>query len=248
MMAAALLVLPLSSLPAEVRAVRLEAEQERLVVRVVTSGSDQRATAARVGEELVVTVPRARRGPGLVLPAPLGAVLSVAVEEAGEATRIRIRLAADVPYELRQQAGLVSVVLGQPAPLPRTFVEVRDLYAKILPPPFGDVGGADQGTGEQPGARSAPESEGLRFGFLRFRPAAVFSYVDTDSAFLDSPQPVHDHYFQVEPRLGFGLGATIALPAQARLQLSYEPQFRASTSFAVLRSVVAMAPAIWPSA
>jgi hypothetical protein len=70
----------------------------------------------------------------------------------------------------------------------------------------------------------------LRLGFIRFRPWVAISYVDTKSS-LETPEPVRDKYFEIDPHLGLGLGANLPLPGQGRLLLTYEPRFRLSSSF-----------------
>ena len=128
---------------------------------------------------------------------------------------------------------MVSVVL-RPRREAQAALELRDLYAKIVPPAPSDVPG---GPAPAPAgaAVSGTEDLGFHLGFVRFRPSVVFSYIDAQTALLDTPVPVRDKYFQIEPHLGFGLGAQVGLPGGAGLRLSYEPRFRAFTSFEELR-------------
>jgi hypothetical protein len=110
--------------------------------------------------------------------------------------------------------------------------DVRDLYAKILPAPAG--AGPEEGAPVEEGtAEPAAPREGFYFGPVRVRPTLVTSYIDADTALLDTPQPVRDRYFQIEPRLVCDTGP----PAEGsrRFELTYSPRFRTQASFAELR-------------
>jgi hypothetical protein len=113
---------------------------------------------------------------------------------------------------------------------------VRDLYARIVPPPAGrgPEEGAPEGAPEGGGAgEPAVPREGFQFGPLRLLPMLLTSYIDADTALLDTPQPVRDRYFQIEPRLILDFGA--ALPGGRKVELNYNPRFRTSTAFPELR-------------
>jgi hypothetical protein len=58
----------------------------------------------------------------------------------------------------------------------------------------------------------------------------AISYVDTKSS-LETPEPVRDKYLEIDPHLGLGAGASLPLPGQGRLLVTYEPRFRLSSSF-----------------
>ncbi len=116
--------------------------------------------------------------------------------------------------------------------------DVRDLYAKILPPPAG-VGPEGEPPAEGSAAEPAAPREGFYFGPVRLRPTLVTSYIDADTALLDTPQPVRDRYFQIEPRLTFDLGA--AVPDGRKVELTYNPRFRTSTAFPELRHTTHLA-------
>ncbi|HYU43198.1 MAG TPA: outer membrane beta-barrel protein [Vicinamibacteria bacterium] len=119
-----------------------------------------------------------------------------------------------------------------------TAGDVRDLYAKILPPPAG-VGPEGEPPAEGSAAEPAAPREGFYFGPVRLRPTLVTSYIDADTALLDTPQPVRDRYFQIEPRLTFDLGA--AVPGGRKVELTYNPRFRTSTAFPELRHATHLA-------
>jgi hypothetical protein len=111
--------------------------------------------------------------------------------------------------------------------------DVRDLYAKILPPPAG--AGPEEGARVEGGVdEPVVPREGFYFGPVRVRPTLVTSYIDADTALLDTPQPVRDSYFQIEPRLVCDTGPPVA--GSRRFELIYTPRFRTRASFAELRS------------
>jgi hypothetical protein len=265
MMALGLMLVALSDARvALITAVRLEAEDDRAVVRIVVSGPIGAARMQRDGGDLVVLVPGAQAAPGLAVPAPVAEVQALALRSTPDGTQVRIRLERDLGYDLGQEPGLVTVVL-RPAAVAAASVapaavvpavvtppavaaprrpppDVRDLYAKILPPPAGEGPQGQPGAGTER-ALDPAEQDGLRIGPIRVRPSVVVSYLDASTAFLDTPQPVRDQYFQIEPHLGFGLGARLPLPGHGRLQLLYEPRFRVGSSFDVLRRPTHLATA-----
>ena len=261
MMATVVLLLALAEGAVEVSAVRIEAEGEGLVVRLALSGTVT-ARVEREGRDLVVILPGARPAPGFVLPAAVAEIQSLAVESSEQGTRIRVRLEKALLYEMTQDDGLVSLLIRNapaaapvtaptPSPAPsasprpavpaRDPESVRDLYAKILPPPFGMT--ADS-TVPPPGERTSdprPPEEGLHFGPVRLLPSLITSYIDADTALLDTAEPVRDRYFQIEPRLLFDVGE--ALLGATRFQLAYAPRLRVSTAFRDVRKPTQLATA-----
>jgi hypothetical protein len=242
MIAMAMILLAAAEGALTVTAVRLGAEGDGLVVRVAVSGP----VAARVerdGRELLLILPGARPAAGMVLPEPVAEIQSLAVEEIPEGARMRLRLESALPYELRSEPGLLSLSLRplRPIPPPRRPESVRDLYAKILPPPFG----ADPAAVAPPAGERAPEgdvpTEGLHLGPFRVLPSLITSYVDADTALLDTPAPVRDRYFQIEPRVTVDVGDASA--EGRRLQLSYTPRFRVNSSFGDVRRATHLATA-----
>lgn len=254
MIAMVVLLLALAEGSVDISAVRIEAEGEGLVVRLALSGPVT-ARVEREGRDLVVVLPGARPAPGLVLPEAVAEIQSLAVEASEQGTRIRVRLEKPLAYEMTHDHGLVSLsIRNAPAPTPviapapspapsasprasavpaRDPESVRDLYAKILPPPFGmGTDGTVPAIGERANDPS-PADEGLHFGPVRVVPSMVTSYIDADSALLDTAAPVRDRYFQIEPRLLFAVGDA-SLGAK-RFQLAYAPRFRVNTAFGEVR-------------
>jgi hypothetical protein len=253
MIAMALLLLAMAEGTVNVSAVRIEAEGDGLVLRVALSGPVT-ARVEREGRDLVVVLPGASPAPGLVLPEAVAEIQSLAVEPSEPGTRIRIRLEKPLAYEMTQEDGLVSLsirntlastavasALPSPAPSPsprppapgRDPESIRELYAKILPPPFGvGTDGTVPGAGDRPN-EPRPEAEGLHFGPVRVLPSLLTSYIDADSALLDTAEPVRDRYFQIEPRLLVDVGE--ASLGATRFQLAYTPRFRLNSAFGEVR-------------
>ena len=145
-----------------------------------------------------------------------------------------------VPAEAAPVTGVVA-----PPPVPSEGLQsgsaagdVRDLYAKIVPPPAG-VGPEGEPPAEGSAAEPAAPREGFYFGPVRLRPTLVTSYIDANTALLDTPQPVRDRYFQIEPRLTFDLGPVV--PGGRKAELTYNPRFRTSAAFPELRHATHLA-------
>jgi hypothetical protein len=148
---------------------------------------------------------------------------------------------APPPVE-REAAPTAGIATQPPAPregqLGSAAGDVRDLYAKILPPPAGR--GPEEGApAEEAAAEPTVPREGFQFGPVRLLPMLVTSYIDADTALLDTPQPVRDRYFQIEPRLTFDLGPAAA--GGRKVELTYNPRFRTSTAFPELRHATHLA-------
>ena len=168
--------------------------------------------------------------------------------EAPAESPVQTQVAPAEEPPVRTQAAPAAEPIVQTAPVaepavPRPGLQVgpaaenvRDLYAKIIPPPAGrgPEEGAPEGAPEGGGAgEPAVPREGFQFGPLRLLPMLLTSYIDADTALLDTPQPVRDRYFQIEPRLLLDFGA--ALPGGRKVELNYNPRFRTSTVFPELR-------------
>jgi len=241
----ALMLSFLSDPPVTLAAVRLEAENDRPVVRAVVSAP----VAARVeqdGRNLFLVLPAVHPAAGLELPGPVAEIEALSIEDRADGVRLRIRLESALPYSLRQDGVVVSVVIrapapAMPAPAPSASPSarpdsVRDLYARILPPPDAGAAAPADATPDQgvPTPTPTEETDVLRFGFFRLRPWVGLSYVDVKTAFLDTPAPVRDRYFEIDPHLGLSAGGR--LPGNGRFDLTYEPRFRFSSRYPELRT------------
>ena len=168
--------------------------------------------------------------------------------EAPAESPVQTQVAPAEEPPVRTQAAPAAEPIVQTAPVaepavPRPGLQVgpaaenvRDLYAKIIPPPAGrgPEEGAPEGAPEGGGAgEPAVPREGFQFGPLRLLPMLLTSYINADTTLLDTPQPMRDRYFQIEPRLLLDFGA--ALPGGRKVELNYNPRFRTSTVFPELR-------------
>jgi len=243
MSALALVLFLLAEAPSTVTAVRIEAEGDRPVVRVAVSGHVE-PRVSRVGSELVLVLAGAHLLPALALPGPLAEIQSLTAEETVEGARVRVRVDGAVEPELTQQEGVVSLSLRahRPAASPRPPEaahrapdDVRELYARIAPPAVDTVGDPGAGPVAAAGGAAAVESgdQGLHLGSVRLRPSIGLTYVDADLALLDTPAPVRDRYFQIEPHVPVDFGSTAG--GGSSFHLSYDPRFRVRSAFAELR-------------
>ena len=231
--ALALLFLSVASATPEVLAVRLAGQGERAVLSVLTSSAPTSVETRREGEEVVVVVGALARQ-GLEMPLPLPPVEAIrSLPEEGRLV-LRLRVAPEVPFELRRADTLVSVVFGEsglaevasPSPM-----EAAELYPQLFPAAAGAK------PEETPG-ETGPRGEGFWLGSFRFRPAIVLSYIDADVALSESGQPVRERYFEVEPTLGANLGLAVW---GGRLRASYEPRFRSFATNGELKTTTHMA-------
>jgi hypothetical protein len=229
----ALLLLSVAAVPPQVLAVRLSAQGERSVLSVLTSSVPTSVETRREGEEVVLVVGGLAR-PGLEMPAPLPPVEAIrSLPEEGRLV-LRLRVAPEVPFELRRADTLVSLVFGESglrelaSPSP---IEAAELYPQLFPP-----AGAERP--EEKNGEVEPRGEGFWLGSFRFRPAIVLSYIDADVALSDSGQPVRQHYFEVQPTLGGNLGLSVW---GGRIRASYEPRFRTFANDRQLKSTTHLA-------
>ena len=139
--------------------------------------------------------------------------------------RLAVELTVDpaVAYGVETDGPRVRVVFG---PLPPAATDVAALWVSLFPaltepepleaPPIEPAasGGAG-GDGE----------DGIAVGSVRLRPAIEASYVSADSTF-ESPQPTHDDYFELRPRLG-----ALAPVGTGALNADYEGRWRRGSTF-----------------
>ncbi|HEV7499298.1 MAG TPA: hypothetical protein VGQ33_04800, partial [Vicinamibacteria bacterium] len=168
---------------------RVEPVDRAWAVRVAVDGLTRAPEIHRDGSDLVLSLP-AVTAAGLVAPSapPESGIEAVVVETDPQGVRIRIRLRDAFPFQLRGEAGLISVIVRPPLPVARSASDLKALYAKILPSPPPEVAGTP-GTGAAAAQSAEDTSTTFHLGFLRVRPSVVVSYVDADSTFLDTPVP-----------------------------------------------------------
>lgn len=236
-MTVAALLLPLAALAtpaAPAYEVRLERVEQRLALVVELGDPAPHLSVGRDGREVVVRL-EARPQTPPHLPAPEAPLEDLRVVVGPRRFELRARVDPALPFEVRREPSRVSVVFGARAEEPASGQgDFQALYRSLFPAETGPGG-----PGEPPAEPSTPagggDSEGLRLGPLRLRPALLVGYVDGETAFGPTPQPLRDSYFQIEPRLG----ATVSVPllGQGQLRAGYEPTLRTRPALPAARRV-----------
>ena len=213
---ASLLVALLASAPVEILAVRLTGEGGRASLKVLTSAAPGEVAARREGDEVAIVF-EATPLPGLSLPPPVAPVQALRLVREPERTSLRVKVAPEVPFDLRREETLVSVVFGEMA-LGET-VPPGELYQKLFP------GAAAETPEAAPREAEEAEGEGVWLGPVRLRPALVLGYVDVDVADSETGAPVRERYLQIQPTLGASASVW-----GGRIRAGYEPRFRTFTT------------------
>lgn len=251
----AALAFALAAAPAEkpaVVSVHAQAAQGRAALEVVTTTAPVRVRLDRMDAQVVLTLdarlPR-DLGPITVVP-PLRGV-EVASSSAG--VLVRARVDRDVPYELRREGTLLTVLFGTAAPAAEksaASADVQDLYRGLIPSPGAAASVADPAESAAADAdQAAVETEGLHVGLLTLRPQVAAVYVDSEGALLDTAQPVPDEYYEVRPRVAgeipIGLGRLLAdYEARLRQGSSYAPVEDATTHMANVSLELPFGPSV----
>lgn len=241
-MSALAVVLALAVEQARLLAVHVERLGSRAALSVETSSELGRVSVRREGDEVIlllgVSIPET-----LVTPPVIPPIEEIRLGREPDGLALRVRVAPEVPYAVRREGARLTVVFGaddQAKPAPRES-DVDRLYRGLFPPsggPLADTAGIVPPGGEA----SAPgePAEGLTLGALTLRPLVVGSYVDADNTFLDSPEPLRDTYFQLEPKLA----AELPLP-RGRLTADYGPRLRRGSTFALVERTSHFANAVY---
>ncbi len=219
MIAAALLLASALERP-EILAVRCEPSGSgRALVKVLAAAELQGVTTERHGDDYVVAIP-ATVAEGLALPRPSLPLETLSFEAGASDARLRLAASPGTRVEARAEGSLLTIVLeagDQPASR-----DVEKLYPLLFPGHLEPPIAAPQPTAS---AEDRPRKA------LSFRPTLVLRYVDAESTFLDTPQPVEARYLEAQP----GLTVT-ASPGgfEGRLTLRYEPRLRRNDSLPLL--------------
>jgi hypothetical protein len=206
--------------PPQVLAVRLVSVDGRPGLRILTTAAPGNVQVTREKDEVVVALDA--EGPqGLALPEPVAPILALASTTAPGRFVLRVRIAPEVPFETRREDALTTVVFGEQAPADLR-PPVEQLYRRLFP----------TGTTMEPNAHRREPAEAnpetpapFRLGRVGFRPYALLSYLDADTAAGNPPQAIGDQYIQFQP--GLSADAPLGL---GRLTVSYEPRLRAFSS------------------
>jgi hypothetical protein len=225
-----------------VEAVRIEQAGLRPAVTVVTRGGSGAVSVRREGREVILTV-GASLPIGLQMPRTVPPLEGLSAAPEGEGTALRLTVAEYVPYQILRTETAVSVVLGPVAPTSDEPLgekrPAQELYPLIFAVPADPAMPDELGyTPPSEGVARRDEAEGFQVGFLRLRPAVMLNYVDAQTSLFDTPQPSRQRYFEIDPRLGLGMGLGIGTELAffgGRLEIRYEPRFRPGVSLAALR-------------
>jgi hypothetical protein len=230
-MTAALLLAWMAAPPVlvEVRSERVDGRSALVVVAAAPLGD---VSVRRDGGEVVMSL-AATAPASMAMPEAHAPVEAIRLERTPAGVQLRLRVAADVPHELRRETDRVVLLLGA-APAVAAPPSSADLYRGLFPPSEGDEAGGiptavASGAPEAPlPADRAPEPrrEGFGIGNLNVRPSVTFDYVDADLSVLDTPEAVRDRYAQARPALA------LELPLRdGSVQVGYEARIRAYSAF-----------------
>ena len=189
--------------------VAVESAGARALVRIRGGLGLADARVRREGGEVIVTLDV---GPETVpaSPAATPPIDDVHVEKLASLAVIHVRVAPEVPFDVKRETGLLTLTFGEeatleslaPAPPPPPGPQGVDLAALVTPEIYQGLFPATTATAEHGGTAASDLSrEGLQLGPVHLRPSVLVSYVDGDYTLLDTPQPVSDSYLQVEPRV-----------------------------------------------
>jgi hypothetical protein len=189
----------------------VEAAEPRALLRIRGGGAGlDEARVRREGGEVIVTFDL---GAYAVPPSPAATppMDNVHVEKVATLAMIHVKVAPEVPFEVKRDPGALTLTFGEeasldkvgpaPAPPPLENTDVTSLvspeiYRGLFPPSLGQDD--DQ---QGPAPTSDVAREGLQLGPVHLRPTILTSYIQGDYTLLDTPTPVTDRYLQIEPRV-----------------------------------------------
>ncbi len=211
---------------AQVVAVRVTAAGSRPTLHVLCSRPVAGASVERHGNEVVVSMD-AEAPDGLADPPAAPPLEAIRIVRRPGGVSLWVRVAPEVPFEVRRQETLVTVFFGGEGagmrPVLPWAAPVEELYPGLFP---GSVGELGERTEASPAGFGAETRGGLRFGPLTLRPGIILSYVDADVAGLTGPTPVRDRYLQIQPSVAGEMPLF-----DGKLQASYEPRLRSFSSY-----------------
>jgi hypothetical protein len=236
------LVLLTAADPPSVVAIRVGTLEGRVALTILTVGAPGAASVRREGDEVVLSIV-GQASAGFAAPAAAEPIEKITVGRTSDGVDVRMRVAREVPYELQRDGTLIRVLFGEAlpadlapkpafseaAPSPASS-DIAALYKSILPPAVeGEAGGQVVGGTTAAGAQAQDEErDGLGLGPVTLRPSLSASYVDA-TATVAGPQPVHDTYTQVQPRVGAELPV-----GNGRLYATYEARLRRGSAFSIV--------------
>jgi hypothetical protein len=209
--------------PPQVLAVRLATVDGRATLHVLTVPAAAPPRIERHGPELRVEV-AAEAAPGLTLPTPMAPVSSIGLDRSAGRIVLRLLVPLDVPYDLRVQDGVASLVFGAPS-AETAPPSVADLYSQLFPvapQPLIFEETDEEGRGR---AKAAESAAPFHVGRVGLRPYLTASYIDADTVTGDPPRVARDSYLQIQP--GLAADAPLGL---GQITVSYEPRLREFSS------------------
>jgi len=220
----------------QVTAVHAEMVDGRSALRIVATRPLTEARVLRHAEGIVFFLD-ADAAPGLRAPAPHPPVTSVHLQPQRQGgLEVKVNVPPETLYEMRRDENVTLILLGE-RPGPTT--DVAELYKRIRPPRMREgldeqtggvqVVGTGDGAAEERGA-------GFYLGPIGVQPSLNLTYVDAEAFLLDTPRPVRDRYFEVQPSLGLELRLF-----KLRLGSEYAPRFRFGSAFSQVRQMTHVA-------
>jgi hypothetical protein len=212
----------------ELLALRSESVDSRPALTLVLSAPPSEVQVRRDGDGIVLSL-AARVVRVVPMPAAPVSVQSLALERAGDRVRLKVRVPPDVTYAVSRNGTSLSLVLtAPPARTASAQTDTLELYRRLRP-----VASAPAVPEPGPAVAAATDQrrEGLTVGRLALRPTVDLIYLDGEVTLLETPDPVHDRYWDLRPRVAFDLPLS-----RGTLDGSYEAHFRRSSSFGVVQT------------
>jgi hypothetical protein len=204
-----------------VESVVLERDTARPTLLVTASTELPAPAAVRRDDQLTLTWD-ADMAPWATAPAPQPPLREIRLAARDGRLVLAVTVDPAVPYGVETDGARVRVVFGATPP---AAADVSTLWATLFPAPAEPPPLEPTPVGPGPEAASGEDEDGLSAGRVRLRPGLEAVYISADSTF-ESPQPIHDDYFELRPRVvalaGLGAGA---------LNADYEARWRRGSAF-----------------
>jgi len=201
-----------------VQSVALERDTARPTLTIWASEPLPAPQAQRAGDQLTLILD-ADLDPGTQAPLPRPPLKAVRLVPREGGLALEMTIDPAVPHQIERDGRRLRVVFGAP---PRAPTDVAGLWVSLFPavtepepleaPPV------------EPGSADDSE-EGLSVSRVKLRPSLEALYVSADST-IETPQPTHDDYFELRPRL-----AAQAPVGEAVLAADYEGRWRRGSGF-----------------
>jgi hypothetical protein len=204
-----------------VQSVVLERDAARPTLTITASEPLPAPETDRQGERLTLTW-EAELAPGAMAPLPQPPLRAIRLLPRDGRLALELTIDPAVPHAIEVEGARVRLAFGAPPPPPPDLTALwATLFPALsVPEPMEAPPAAADTSGP-----AAESEDGLSVGRVRLRPALEAVWVSAESTF-ESPEPVHDEYFELRPRLaaqaGLGAGAFTA---------DYEARWRRGSTF-----------------